>query len=90
MSHILDQPSVVLNGVDAMKFLAQNQDRTLISTYPKSVIELLGPNVLLNSDGPTHEGRGRSSARPSRPARLHPTRSTSSKCANAMRKSGGP
>ncbi|EKX51145.1 cytochrome P450 [Guillardia theta CCMP2712] len=54
-SHILGKPSVVLNGVDAMKFLAQNQGRTLISTYPKSVIELLGPNVLPNSDGPTHE-----------------------------------
>eukprot|EP00960_Hanusia_phi_P070550 767333-Hanusia_phi.AAC.3 len=54
-SHILGKPSVVVNGVNAMKFLAQNQGKLLRSTYPQSVVELLGPNVLPNSDGPNHE-----------------------------------
>lgn len=56
-THIFGQPTVIVSGAEANRFLLSNENRFFTATWPKSTRVLLGPGSLSMQGGEIHRSR---------------------------------
>ncbi|GFP78748.1 taxadiene 5-alpha hydroxylase [Phtheirospermum japonicum] len=53
-TRIMGYPTVVVNGAEANKFFLSNEFKLVVSSWPSSSVQLMGPNSIMEKQGEAH------------------------------------
>ncbi|KAL3632268.1 hypothetical protein CASFOL_025252 [Castilleja foliolosa] len=53
-TRIMGYPTVVVNGAEANKFILSNEFKLVVSSWPSSSVQLMGPNSIMEKQGEAH------------------------------------